>query len=98
MRVTPRLAARPIAAPTATRRRPREATMRSTSARPAPSAMRMPISCVCRETVYAMTLYTTDRHEDQTDAREDAEQHQAELRFGVGELFQPPMTSSKTWF
>ena len=37
---------------------PIPSTIRSTSRRPAPSAIRTPISCVCRETVYAITLNT----------------------------------------
>ena len=50
-RVAPKLASSPIAAPMAIRRSPITDTIRSTSRRPAPSAMRMPISRVCRATV-----------------------------------------------
>jgi hypothetical protein len=54
--VAARLARNPIAPPIPTSFSPISATICSTLERLAPSAMRIPISWVCLETVYAITL------------------------------------------
>jgi hypothetical protein len=55
---------------------------------PAPRAIRIPISCVCRETVQAIALNTPDRHQHHADAGKHAEQDQAESRRRKRELLQ----------
>lgn len=54
-RANPKAVGRPAARPAAVVRMPLRNTIASTLCRGAPNAMRMPISCVCSETTYAVT-------------------------------------------
>ena len=72
-RVATAAPARPRQMPAAARRAPCPTTMRTTSAREAPSATRMPISWVRCETTYAITPYTPTSGKDDGDAGEERE-------------------------
>ena len=81
-RMAPNVISNRITTPVPISRSPTRNTLSSTSRRAAPGAMRTPISCVCRVTVYAITLYTpiATHHGERSDV---SQQDESEARPGV---------------